>query len=282
MFILKYEKFMRIIISFVLVYLFSFASLGAESEWKDIGLDAKIRLISSNEVKAENSVMVGIEMKMSQEINTYWRIPGEVGIPMQLDISNSSGIISKQVYWPYPLREEKLGYLDFVHYGDAVFPIKLELEQGAAEKGAVVRADIFWGICANICIPVRQSLELELDFKKVDRAQRSKLNLAMALVPNIWEKQESPIKEVLLDIKNARLDVEIDKLIIDSSSIIIDYNDPLILFSLPQYSPNSSIISFDLLDKSMIGELKGKQARLTFQTSDGAFEIFLEPSLKNE
>jgi len=180
------------------------------------------------------------------------------------------------------LREEKLGYLDFVHYGDVVFPIKVKLENGAAEKGAIVRADIFLGICANICIPVRQSLELGLDFKKADRAQRSKLNLAMALVPNIWDKQESPIEEILLDIKNARLDVKIDRLMIDSSSIIIDYDDPLILFSLPQYSPNGSIVSFNLLDKIMVNELKGKQARVTFQTSDGAYEIFLEPSLKNE
>ncbi len=39
---------------------------------------------------------------MPQTTNTYWRIPGETGIPTEFDFAASTGVSGPQVHWPYP------------------------------------------------------------------------------------------------------------------------------------------------------------------------------------
>jgi len=275
---------MRVFILAIMMFFHSlFGAIAAQSDWVDIGLGAKIRLISSNEINKQGHSFAALELRMPQDIKTYWRISGESGIALQLDVAGSQGILNHEIIWPFPIREKKYGYLDFVYYGNLVLPIKLELQQRENIKPAMFKASIFMGICSNICIPVNQSFELPMDFVKSDRSSKSKINLAISLAPLIWQEKENPIKKLTLDINKNQLEVKIDASIIDPLSLIVDNTNPDVLFSLPQFSPKNSIVRFELLNEELAKGLLNKPINLSFQTINGAYmtSILVESSVND-
>ena len=255
--------------SIVVIFLFVPGVNAAQTEWEDLGLDTSIRLISGNQIVANGTVLAGIELKMPNSIKTYWRIPGDTGVPVQIDISSSSGSISKKIIWPYPERETKYGSHDFVYYGSTIIPIELVLKNGAKD----LRADIFLGICSNICIPVRTSLEIELDLKNPDRGHGLRIAQAITDAPLLWDRDEEPFGEIIFDKKTGRLDIIFDKSIVSPQSLIVDNGDVSTLFSPPQTNEKENIVSFRLMNMAKADQLINMPITLTFLTRDGAYQL---------
>ncbi|MBL8894257.1 MAG: hypothetical protein JNJ53_06620 [Rhizobiales bacterium] len=93
----------------------------------------------------------GVEIELDHGWKTYWRLPGDAGIPPQFDWSKSKNLKSIEVLWPAPQRfsdagGETIGYKDRV-----VFPLHILPEN----PDAPVELDLslFFGVCQNICIP---------------------------------------------------------------------------------------------------------------------------------
>ena len=244
-------------------------AIAGETPWVELAPDARIRMISSDVLSSDNSTMVGIEIEMPPNMKTYWRIPGETGIPTEMDISRSRGVGSSQIIWPYPLRELKDGYLDFVYYGHTILPVEL----GIFDQRPVLETDIVMGVCSEICVPVRVSFSLSMNFAHPDRGHGVRLKQAFVLAPEKWSGSENAVGKVVFTSDTGRLDVEIDDNIVDPASLIVDNGNPEILFALPKKGPISGIVSLQLLGKGQNDVLHDEPIRLTFMTSDGAFDL---------
>ncbi|HYM99220.1 MAG TPA: protein-disulfide reductase DsbD domain-containing protein [Aestuariivirgaceae bacterium] len=101
----------------------------------------------------------GIEIKLADGWKTYWRIPGDSGVPPQFDWSKSTNLKSVTIGWPAPRRYhdaagETIGYTTRV-----VFPLHIEPVDSAKPVDAVV--SLFYAVCKDICIPVETDLALE-------------------------------------------------------------------------------------------------------------------------
>src|SRR5262245_13932611 len=115
---------MRLSITFLLALLLACPpAYAAATAWQDLGLNARVRLITSDKLNADGTSMAAIEIDMPQNMKTYWRVPGESGIATELDFTGSTGIAGHRFYWPYPEVETKNGYTDFVYYGPMVIPV---------------------------------------------------------------------------------------------------------------------------------------------------------------
>src|SRR6476660_63422 len=88
----------------VLISMLALASpaIAAETPWQEIAPGVKLRLISNDTLRADGTTLAGLELDMPQSMKTYWRVPGEAGIPTELDFSGSSGVAGDQMLWPYP------------------------------------------------------------------------------------------------------------------------------------------------------------------------------------
>lgn len=83
--------------------------------------------------------------------HTYWRIPGDVGIPPQFDWSGSENLSSLSYEWPRPEIFEEAG-LTYFGYKDAlILPVRLVPED--ASKPITARLSLFIGVCKDICLP---------------------------------------------------------------------------------------------------------------------------------
>lgn len=108
--------------------------------------------------------MTALHLALAPEWKTYWRSPGEAGIPPEFDWSGSQNVQSVQFFWPRPQVFEVSGMRSIGYRHDLVLPIEIT----AKNPGQPIRlrgsADL--GVCRDICLPA--SLELAADLPAPD------------------------------------------------------------------------------------------------------------------
>ena len=239
-------------------------ALAGATAWQEISPGVKARLISSDRI-VDGTTLAGLELDMPQATNTYWRIPGESGIPTQFDFSGSTGIADPQVHWPFPEIADTAGYRDYVYRGPVVFPIALKT------RGGVLNAAITLGVCSDVCVPARAAFSLPIGGDKTDPAQSIRLDQAEAVTPIAWDRTGEPVGPVTAGpdgLVLSGLDPSIDP-----NTLIADVGDPSILFETPQKSPERSLWTLKLLGGAGGRKLEGRSVQLTFMTSNGPYTV---------
>ncbi|ARQ09071.1 DsbC domain-containing protein [Rhizobium etli] len=108
---------------------------------------------------AGGRIRAGLQIEPKPGWITYWREPGNSGIPPQVTIAPASGVTLDAVGYPVPKHFFKGGIEDIAY--DA--PVTLPLSLTAADKGGVeIDASAFIGICKDICVPFQANLSLKL------------------------------------------------------------------------------------------------------------------------
>src|SRR3954462_403615 len=69
------------------------------SAWSE-DLRSAVRLVSGD--TATKPMHAGIEMKLQKGWHTYWRYPGDSGVPPQFDFAKSDNLKSATVLYPAP------------------------------------------------------------------------------------------------------------------------------------------------------------------------------------
>lgn len=102
----------------------------------------------------------GLEIEMEPGYKTYWRSPGDSGIPAEFDWAGSRNVASVIVEWPAPERfEDPFGA--YFGYGDHVV-LPLRVTPVDASKPATLALSMFYGVCKDICIPATAEITLDL------------------------------------------------------------------------------------------------------------------------
>ena len=83
---------------------------------------------------------------------TYWRAPGDAGIPPQFQFSGSDSIESITPHWPVPQVSFTDGIRSIGYYDSVIFPITVDTNGDSGDIN--VEGEIFIGVCEEICIPV--------------------------------------------------------------------------------------------------------------------------------
>ncbi len=100
----------------------------------------------------------GLEVKLDGDWKTYWRSPGDAGLPPTLDWAGSQNLGAATLLYPAPERVTVLGIQTFGYKHDVVFPIDVKLADKGKPLDLKLKLDIL--ICAEQCIP--KSLDLAL------------------------------------------------------------------------------------------------------------------------
>lgn len=138
------------------------AADGLSSGWVE-GFNAKTRLIAGRE---NQKLYVGVEIAMPVGWKTYWRTPGESGVPPTFDWSKSKNLAAAKVYYPAPVRLVDKGGDAIGYHDGVVFPV--EITPKDAEKLVKLDLAISYGVCQDICIPVDATVMLEIPAAAVD------------------------------------------------------------------------------------------------------------------
>ena len=260
---------MRSILLPALFLLLAPPAFAGETAWQEVAPGVKLRLISTDQIKPNGTMLLGLEIDMPENTKTYWRVPGDTGLPTELDFAASTGVVGHRILWPYPTRDEKPDYLDYVYFGPTVLPIEVTLAPGAAQ--AEISAVL--GVCSDICIPAQASFSLPLTNEEPDRPNGLRIRQALAMWPMPWEGDPQPIGNVEYDAATAMLSVHVSDPELDPASLIAATASGQPAFGTPQKSPEPNLVLIPVLGKSDAIDLEGQDVQLTFMTGMGAFEV---------
>lgn len=119
-----------------------------------------IRLIAGANKNDAARLRAGIEIKLQPGWKTYWRYPGDSGVPPRFDFSGSDNLGRAQVFYPAPHMfsdetGQSLGYKDSV-----ILPVQVTPRQ--AGKPVKLKLKLDYAVCEKLCIPAEGRAELIL------------------------------------------------------------------------------------------------------------------------
>lgn len=121
----------------------------------------------------------GVEIRLAEGWKTYWRYPGDSGVPPQFDFSASDNIRAVSVQWPAPQRFTDAEGSTIGYKTNVVFPLQIERQDNG--RPVTLRMKLDYAICEKLCVPVQASAELTLADSSGEHEQS--VRVAEALVP---------------------------------------------------------------------------------------------------
>jgi DsbC/DsbD-like thiol-disulfide interchange protein len=136
------------------------ALAGDASPWSRDTRSA-IRLIAGSSPPGAQPLRVGIEVELAPGWKTYWRYPGDSGVPPRFDFSGSDNLRNAEILWPAPhvYADESgsvIGYKDKV-----IFPVEVTARDPA--KPVMLRLKADYAVCEKLCVPAEGQMTLALD-----------------------------------------------------------------------------------------------------------------------
>lgn len=128
---------------------------------------------------ADGTHVAGLRIQLAPGWKTYWRAPGDGGIPPRFGWQGSENLDGAAFHWPVPEvfgqnGMRSIGYTDVV-----VIPVELSLDN--AGQPARMRGQLQIGVCEEICVPVVLDFDAVLP---VGGARDSAIVAAMLDRPN--------------------------------------------------------------------------------------------------
>lgn len=123
--------------------------------------------------------MVALELRLQPGWKTYWRSPGDTGIPPSFDWSGSENLGEVTIHWPRPEVIESAGETTFGYHDTLILPI--EVAPRDPGQAVDIRGQVDFGLCQDICVPARA----ELQMAPAGRFQDPRILQALDDVPRI-------------------------------------------------------------------------------------------------
>src|SRR6478752_5511602 len=118
-----------------------------------------VRLLAGS--RSGTVLLGGIAFQLQPGWKTYWRTPGDSGVPPRFDFSKSENIEAVTVLWPAPLKfDDGAGGHSLGYHDQIILPLRIVAKN--ADKPVMLRAAINYAVCEKLCIPVEASVELPI------------------------------------------------------------------------------------------------------------------------
>lgn len=150
----------------------------------------------------------GVAIQLQPGWKTYWRTPGDSGVPPRFDFTKSENVEAVTVLWPAPMKfDDGAGGISLGYKQQVVLPLRIVAKN--ADKPVTLRAEINYAVCDKLCVPVDATAELA--FASVASTADGELSAALDTVPkpaNVGDPNPLTIRDVKRDGKtNVIVDV---------------------------------------------------------------------------
>src|SRR4030088_557062 len=172
----------------------------------------------------------GIAFQLQAGWKTYWRSPGDSGVPPRFDFSKSDNIEAVTVLWPAPMKfDDGAGGPSLGYQNQVVLPLRIVAKN--ADKPVTLRADINYAVCEKLCISMEANAELAI--ASVASTEDSALFAALDTVPkpaNVGDPTPLTIRDVKRDGKST---VVVDVATPDARDVSLFVEGPTPDWALP-------------------------------------------------
>lgn len=264
--------------AFAVAAMISVASAATEvraddaSPWQQDSHSA-VRLIAGSRSGAV--LLGGIAFQLQDGWKTYWRTPGDSGVPPRFDFSRSDNVDAVTVMWPAPRQfDDGAGGTSLGYKHQVVLPLRIVAKN--PDKPLVLRADISYAVCEKLCVPVEAKAELA--FASVASTEDAALSEALNAVPkpaNIGDPTPVTIRDVKRDGNNVLVDVTAS----DTKDLSLFVEGPTPDWALPvpklvaHAPPGVKRFAFELDGLPPGAKADGAALKLTLVGGDKSYEF---------
>jgi DsbC/DsbD-like thiol-disulfide interchange protein len=218
----------------------------------------------------------GIAIQLEPGWKTYWRTPGDSGVPPRFDFSKSENVDAVTVLWPAPMKfDDGAGGSSLGYKQQVVLPLRIVAKN--ADKPLTLRANINYAVCEKLCIPVETNVELA--FASVASTEDGALSSALDTVPkpaNIGDPNPVTIRDVKRSGKSTVL-VDVAAPEGKDVSLFVEGPTPDWALPVPKLEPNSlpgvKRFSFELDGLPPGAHPDGAALKFTLVGGDRAYEF---------
>jgi DsbC/DsbD-like thiol-disulfide interchange protein len=160
----------------------SSAAIAADVTPWDEDVQSAARLIAARAYNESGGRVfrAGVEIKLKDGWKTYWRYPGDSGVPPVLDFSASQNVKAVTVLYPAPMRfPDGAGGNSIGYKGVVILPLHVAPQD--VRKPVTLRLKLGYAVCEKLCVPAEAKLELMLS--GTETANEMALSAAEARVP---------------------------------------------------------------------------------------------------
>jgi thiol:disulfide interchange protein DsbD len=121
---------------------------------------------------------VGLQLRMAPHWHTYWKNPGDSGLPTKIQWVLPEGWKAGEIQWPYP-KPLPIGPLVNYGYEDEVVLLTELTPPANASRPASIKARAEWLVCKDVCIPEKGELDLAMPVSAQEGAREPSGQIAI-------------------------------------------------------------------------------------------------------
>jgi len=248
------------------------------SPWVDLH-KARVRLVAGARQQTK-SHLAGVEITLADNWKTYWRNPGDAGVPPIFDWMGSTNVASIKTLYPAPSRLPEAAAQTIGYKGAVLFPVVVTPQD--VGKPVELKLLLELGICREICIPAQAILSLTIPAGELaGEAQPSAILAGLARVPrpqaerrpedpellSMASRLDGPAPQLRFTVRYPRGGRGGDLFIEAPGGLYVPLSK-----RLPDMADGTARFEVDLAGADIARDLKGKTLTLTLVSDAGATE----------
>lgn len=117
-------------------------------------------LLDHDTVAPGETVRLGLHLTQKPGWHTYWRSPGDIGLPTDITWQTPPGATTTPYIYPVPHRYDVEGIISYGYDDQVLLFTELTLPESLPEGEVVLGATAKWLVCEVMCIPGEAELSL--------------------------------------------------------------------------------------------------------------------------
>jgi thiol:disulfide interchange protein DsbD len=114
-------------------------------------------------------LVVGLRLEMEPGWHTYWRNPGDSGLPTKIQWELPEGFSAGEIQWPRPIRFNTGPLVSYGYHDEVLLPVEVKVPAALPSGEVRLGARASWLECKDVCLPGKADLELTLPVRSSAR-----------------------------------------------------------------------------------------------------------------
>ena len=134
-------------------------------------------------VSAGKPVWLGLIIEHAPHWHTYWKNPGDSGLPTTLTWQLPAGVAAGEIAWPTPSRLPIGPLVNYGFEGKLLLPVPVTVASGFKGDALNVKLSAQWLVCKDVCIPQQGEFVLRVPVQATTAAHAALFATAWAAEP---------------------------------------------------------------------------------------------------
>jgi thiol:disulfide interchange protein len=129
------------------------------------------------------ALWLGLSLTHQPHWHTYWKNPGDSGLPTRLTWTLPPGFVAGDIQWPTPKQLPVGPLLNYGFDGELLLPVPVAVPPGFKGEAVDVKLEAMWLVCKDVCIPESGEFQLRVPVRAATAMYGARFDATLAAQP---------------------------------------------------------------------------------------------------